>query len=117
MSQSVTNTDKCKTKINVDCLFSGMYYRNGEHWSSYKLLLKQIPTVQELAQANTVLISGSTFSVNSMHPYMKIFQQNLVQALKVNRKLKVTGFCFGHQIIAHAFGGRIEKKDLIRGPE
>lgn len=38
---------------------------------------------------------------------MKIFQKNLVQALKINKQLKVTGFCFGHQFVAHAFGGRI----------
>jgi GMP synthase-like glutamine amidotransferase len=38
---------------------------------------------------------------------MKVFQKNLVQALKVNQKLKVSGFCFGHQLVAHAFGGRV----------
>ena len=45
---SVTNTDKTKAKINVDGLFSGIFYRNGDIWKSYKILLKQIPTVEQL---------------------------------------------------------------------
>lgn len=32
LSQSVTNTDKTKAKINIDCLFSGMFYKMGDQW-------------------------------------------------------------------------------------
>lgn len=45
LSQSVTNIDKTKPKINVDCLFSGIFYRSGDTWQSYKILLNEIPTV------------------------------------------------------------------------
>ena len=63
----MTNVDKTKAKINVDGLFSGIFYQKGDHWKSYKILLKQIPTVEELATADVVLISGSTYSVNQKH--------------------------------------------------
>lgn len=33
----------------------------------------------------------------------------LVNAYRKNGKLKILGFCFGHQFIAHAFGGKVEK--------
>lgn len=107
---SVTNTDKTKAKINVDGLFSGIFYQNGDLWKSYKILLKEIPTIEELLQADTVMISGSTFSVNKKHEYMKIFVENLMEALEINKKLKVLGFCFGHQLVAQAHGARIEKR-------
>jgi GMP synthase-like glutamine amidotransferase len=117
LSKSVTNADKAKPKINLDCLFSGMFFRSGDHWVSHKILLGQVPSVQELAEANTVFISGSTYSVNSMHSLIRKFATNLMKALEANKHLKVMGSCFGHQLIAQSFGGRVEKRSLARGPE
>ena len=48
---------------------------------------------------------------------MTIFIDNLMEALKINKKLKVSGICFGHQLVAQAYGARVEKRALIRGPE
>ena len=117
LSQSVTNVDKTRPKINLDGLFSGIYYRKGDIWKSYKILLEEIPTIEEMIQSDTIIISGSTYSVNNMHEYMKLFVANLVVALDLNKKLKVTGGCFGHQLLAQAYGARIEKRQLTRGPE
>ena len=33
LSMSVTNIDKTRPKINVDGLFSGAYYQNGDNWT------------------------------------------------------------------------------------
>ena len=104
---SVTNTDKTKAKVNVDGLFSGIFYQNGDLWKCYKVLLKEIPTVEELLQADTVMISGSTFSVNNKHEFINLFLENLMEALEINKKLKVLAFCFGHQLIAQAHGARV----------
>jgi GMP synthase-like glutamine amidotransferase len=46
---------------------------------------------------------------------MTLFIDNLMEALRINSHLKVSGFCFGHQLIAQAFGARVEKKSLARG--
>ncbi len=32
----------------------------------------------------------------------------LLKAYKKNYKLKILGFCFGHQSIAYLFGGKVE---------
>ena len=40
-----------------------------------------------------------------------------MDALEINQELKVAGFCFGHQLIAQAFGARVEKRSLARGLE
>jgi GMP synthase-like glutamine amidotransferase len=60
----------------------------------------EIPKLEELVQFDTVLLSGSSYSVNSMAPQMQLFQEILLDALRINKKLKVLGICFGHQFIA-----------------
>ena len=40
LSQSVTNVDKTRAKINVDGLFSGIFYRKGDSWKSFRVLVK-----------------------------------------------------------------------------
>lgn len=72
MSASVANTDKTKPKINVNGLFSGLFYRHGDRWQTFELLNHEIPTVNDLLSFDTIMISGSTYSVNQMHPYMTI---------------------------------------------
>jgi GMP synthase-like glutamine amidotransferase len=38
-----------------------------------------------------------------------------MKALEINKSLKVTGFCFGHQMIAQAFGAKVQKKHVTSG--
>lgn len=44
---------------------------------------------------------------------MKLFKQ----AVDKNQKLRIVGFCFGHQFLAKAFGGKVIKKVKIAGIE
>ncbi len=55
------------------------------------------------------LITGSKFSVYGRQPWipaLKDFIRKIVDA-----KIPLVGICFGHQIIAEALGGRVEKSD------
>lgn len=117
LSASVTNVDKTKPKINVNGLFSGLFYRHGDKWQTFEVLNHEIPSVNDLLCFDTIMISGSTYSVNQMHPYMKILAENIKEALSLSKSLKVIGICFGHQFISHIFGAKVEKKQLIRGPK
>ena len=38
LSLSVTFKDKTKAKVNIEGLFSGIFYRRGDRWRSYKIL-------------------------------------------------------------------------------
>jgi GMP synthase-like glutamine amidotransferase len=46
---------------------------------------------------------------------MKQFRQVLIDTLKVNKKLKVMGICFGHQFLAHSENIEVVTKTLDKG--
>ncbi|MEM6708685.1 MAG: hypothetical protein AAF648_07855 [Pseudomonadota bacterium] len=53
------------------------------------------------------LITGSRFSVYDDEPWIAPLALFVGQALAARRK--VVGICFGHQLLAHFFGGRVSK--------
>lgn len=55
------------------------------------------------------VISGSRYSVYEDLPWIKSLL-SFVQDCWV-KQIKIVGICFGHQIIAHALGGRAKKAD------
>ena len=54
------------------------------------------------------LITGSPAGVYEPHPWIPPLEQFLRAA---RGKAKLVGICFGHQIMAQAFGGRVEKSE------
>lgn len=53
------------------------------------------------------LITGSQFSVYENAPWIKQLQDYVIKL--VDRPKKLIGICFGHQIIAQALGGEVQK--------
>lgn len=58
-------------------------------------------------QADGWLITGSRHGVYEDHPFIAPLEQFIRAAEKAGRP--VAGICFGHQIIAQALGGKVEK--------
>jgi GMP synthase-like glutamine amidotransferase len=46
-----------------------------------------------------------------------MFGRNLIRSLAINSKLKVLGTCFGHQFMSYLYGGVVQKRKFIKGPE
>ncbi len=73
----------------------------------FRVIDSQIPDDVNLCEG--WLITGSKFSAYGKQPWipgLKTFIRKIV-----NADLPLVGICFGHQIIAEALGGRVEKSD------
>ncbi len=60
---------------------------------------------------DSIIITGSSWSVLNQSDFMVKATENLIQAYKQSNKLKIFGICYGHQLISKYFGGEIVKKD------
>lgn len=67
-ASSVLNQDPFKPRINVEALLGGIFYNAGDSWRSFRILKGDVPQVEELAQFDTLILSGSSYSVNDMAP-------------------------------------------------
>ena len=81
----MTETDKTLPKINLDCLFTGVFYRKGDLWSSFKIVKGEIPSPEEIIAYDTIILTGSSYSVNNMHQNIGIFAANVLQALNMKK--------------------------------
>ena len=63
------------------------------------------PTQDDIDSVDGFIITGSKSSAYDDKQWIRDLE-GLIQRLHAARK-KMVGICFGHQIIAHAFGGRI----------
>lgn len=75
----------------------------------YHAITGSLPNQKELLDFAGFVISGSHYSVNDGFHWIS----NLIEFVKLLREQdegpKLFGICFGHQLIAKAFGGRVEK--------
>lgn len=72
-STSTLNQDRLVAKIHIDGLFAGIFYNPGDEWRSFKILRGEVPKVEELMDYDTLILSGSSLSVNKMPQQMQHF--------------------------------------------
>jgi GMP synthase-like glutamine amidotransferase len=80
----------------------------GEGYSgfTYEVLAGQFPGGPE--DRDAYIVTGSAAGVYEDHPWIPPLKDFLREA---KGKAKLVGICFGHQIMAAAFGGRVEKSE------
>ncbi len=62
--------------------------------------------VRQPVEADVIVITGSRRNVSMWEVWM----DDVVELIR-SSTVPLYGICFGHQIIAHAFGGRVERAD------
>ena len=94
-----------ETAGNLDQMFRTLLDGHGFEFKTYAVLDGVFPTGPEAADG--WLITGSKFGVNDGHDWIAPLE-DLIRAIDT-KGLPLLGICFGHQIIAKALGGRVEK--------
>lgn len=69
---------------------------------------QQLQFPQDLYECDAYLITGSRHSVHDDLPWIEQLSK-LIQVL-YTKKIPIIGICFGNQLIAKTFGGKVEKR-------
>lgn len=102
-----------------------IHSREGEEWTAFHASRGQIPTIQDLQKFKGIIISGSPKSANDNIDWIWKLKELVQNAAKVweeapKQRSKIIGVCFGHQLIASALGGKVERnpdKDFVAQTE
>lgn len=90
-------------------MFSAMFARHGEGIEVKFVPILEGAPLPEVDQLEAVLITGSPAGVYDDYPWMNPLRQFIGRVH--DRRIKMVGVCFGHQIIADALGGVVRKSD------
>ena len=82
---------------------------NEDQWKTFVAEKGDFPTEDELKTFHGFYITGSKHSVNDETQEWIKQLETFIQQAHALRKPKVFGTCFGHQAIAKALGGKVEK--------
>lgn len=92
---------------DYDEFFKRLLAGNDFEFSSYPVVDGVFPA--HIDDADGWLISGSKFSVYEDHEWIAPLEDFLREAFAGGKPM--VGICFGHQILAQALGGKVEKFD------
>jgi GMP synthase (glutamine-hydrolysing) len=92
---------------NYDAIFAEMLGGHGLTFQAFAVVDGQFPDGAD--DADGWLITGSKHGAYEDHPWIAPLE-TLIRDIFA-RKLPLIGVCFGHQIIAQALGGTVEKFD------
>ncbi|KAJ3299082.1 hypothetical protein HDU79_000041 [Rhizoclosmatium sp. JEL0117] len=93
-------------------MFSALLRRAAENnaaldFAAFEAFRGDVPSLASVTDFDAVLISGSKFGVNDDEKWIGQ-AEDFVRAAK-EAGVRIVGICFGHQLVAKAFGGRVER--------
>lgn len=86
-------------------LFSDLFAANDIETQTWRVVDMQFP--ESVGEADAWLVTGSKHGAYEDHAFIAPLEAFIRAAYAAKRRL--TGICFGHQIVAQAMGGRVEK--------
>ncbi|TFL19856.1 type 1 glutamine amidotransferase [Jannaschia formosa] len=92
-------------KGDFDAMFTRLLDGHGFDFDVYDVENMQFPSGPEAADG--WLVSGSRHGAYEDHPFIPPLEEFIRATMEAG--IPLVGICFGHQIIAQALGGRVEK--------
>lgn len=86
-------------------MFADLLSGHGFTFASYRVVDMEFPAT--VRDCDGYVITGSKHGVYEDHAFIPPLEQFIRDAFDAG--IPVAGICFGHQIMAHALGGRVEK--------
>lgn len=86
-------------------MFARLLEHKGFTFATYRVVEGQFPALA--TECDGWLITGSRHGTYEDHPWIPPLEQLIREAFAAH--VPVVGVCFGHQIVAQAMGGKVEK--------
>jgi len=99
--------DSLRAQGDYPDMFARLLAGHGFSFRTYHVEEMEFPAA--VTDCDGWLITGSRHGVYEDHPFIKPLEQFIRDA--VAARVPVVGICFGHQIIAQALGGKVERHD------
>ncbi len=90
---------------DYDSMFESFLGGHGFTFTSYPVVDMVFPDGPKAAEG--WLVTGSRHGAYERHPWIRPLEELVREAFSA--RVPMVGICFGHQIIAQALGGRVEK--------
>ncbi len=112
LTLGILNADELTPEVeqkfgNYSNMFQDLFKNNGFQFTfnTYQVTQENYP--QDINDCDAYLITGSKASAYENIPWIVKLKEFVRECQQHNKKL--IGICFGHQLIAEALGGRVEK--------
>ena len=106
----ILNTEPDSSWDNVyEACYQGYFQRPHEKWLSFKVSRGQFPDEATEKSISGWIITGSNSATYERKDWMLQLYDLIKRIVARKGKQKLLGFCFGHQAIATALGGEVER--------
>ncbi|EDO43388.1 predicted protein, partial [Nematostella vectensis] len=88
-------------------LYKKLFTREGDEIADFFAIRGNVPTEHDVNKYDAFIFSGGANSTQEDLQWIKATKEFIAKASMLERKPKIVGICFGHQLIADALGGKV----------